>query len=367
LNHIEIIERAIVRFIEAGRQYPTWENRRILIYGLGRFGRELYGIIDGNKGCRIIGMMDRNKLDGPDLGELIKEQPIVVIGVFNYKDSLKEIRDHLVALGFKTIITPMEAYLHLTAQLGSRFWMGCPKDYADALEQIEKAIGLFADEESKRLFVETLLFRLNFDLDMAIVKPDHAPHYCPADLPRWKSPMHLIDGGAFDGDSLEAFSGEYEFATVNAFEPDSENFEKLSDRAAGLFPADSFPGMASLWPCGLWSLSSQLTFHQNGMENSSIAAGALSIIQAVALDDVLLNHPVTLIKLDVEGAEMMALTGAKRLIERNRPGLAVCLYHRPSDLWSIPQWVSDLSLDYKLYYRIHGQNTFDGVLYAFPQ
>jgi hypothetical protein len=58
------------------------------------------------------------------------------------------------------------------------------------------------------------------------------------------------------------------------------------------------------------------------------------------------------------------LQGARRLIEKYRPGLAVCLYHYPHHLWTIPLWVADLNLGYRFYCRVHAQSGFETVLYA---
>jgi choline-glycine betaine transporter len=90
-------------------------------------------------------------------------------------------------------------------------------------------------------------------------------------------------------------------------------------------------------------------------------------VPVVALDDVLHAQPVSLIKLDIEGAEADALQGARRLIEKYRPGLAICLYHFPHHLWSIPLWVAELNLAYRFYYRAYEQSTFETVLYALPE
>jgi hypothetical protein len=70
--------------------------------------------------------------------------------------------------------------------------------------------------------------------------------------------------------------------------------------------------------------------------------------------------------LDIEGAELDALQGARRLIEKNRPGIAVCLYHFPHHLWAIPLWLAELDLRYRFYYRAHEHCTFETVLYALP-
>ena len=41
------------------------------------------------------------------------------------------------------------------------------------------------------------------------------------------------------------------------------------------------------------------------------------------------------IKMDIEGAELEALQGAKYLINSNRPDLAISVYHSPNYLWDI--------------------------------
>jgi hypothetical protein len=75
---------------------------------------------------------------------------------------------------------------------------------------------------------------------------------------------------------------------------------------------------------------------------------------------------VDLIKLDIEGAEAPALGGARRTLARSKPVLALSAYHRPEDLWALPDLVSDLCDGYRLYLRQHACNSFDLVLYAVP-
>ena len=56
----------------------------------------------------------------------------------------------------------------------------------------------------------------------------------------------------------------------------------------------------------------------------------------------------------------------RSLIERDRPGLAVCVYHKPDDIVAIPALIKSWNLSYRLYLRAHCWNTFDTVLYALP-
>ena len=73
---------------------------------------------------------------------------------------------------------------------------------------------------------------------------------------------------------------------------------------------------------------------------------------------------VDFIKMDVEGSELQALVGAAASLRKWRPKLAISLYHRPEDFFSIPLWIDSLDCGYRFYldhYSIHSEET---VLYA---
>ena len=76
------------------------------------------------------------------------------------------------------------------------------------------------------------------------------------------------------------------------------------------------------------------------------------------------EEKVTLIKMDIEGAELQSLKGAKRIIQHDKPKLAICIYHKPEDMVEIPLYIKELVPEYKLYIRHHSSNVSDTVLYA---
>jgi hypothetical protein len=68
--------------------------------------------------------------------------------------------------------------------------------------------------------------------------------------------------------------------------------------------------------------------------------------------------------MDLEGAEVQALTGAQATIEQFKPKLAICAYHKGDDLFMIPQTINAILPGYHFYldhYTIHREET---VLYA---
>ena len=71
------------------------------------------------------------------------------------------------------------------------------------------------------------------------------------------------------------------------------------------------------------------------------------------------------IKMDLEGYEVPALRGARETISQHRPKLAICLYHKLSDMWEIPALIKEFHPGYQLYCRKNAPVT-EFVLYADP-
>lgn len=93
----------------------------------------------------------------------------------------------------------------------------------------------------------------------------------------------------------------------------------------------------------------------------------IEIIETAALDDVVGDRPVTYIKMDIEGAELEALQGAENIIRKQHPRLAVSIYHKPEDIWTIPRLLMKYYEGYWFYMRHYSFSWYDTVLYAIPQ
>jgi FkbM family methyltransferase len=92
------------------------------------------------------------------------------------------------------------------------------------------------------------------------------------------------------------------------------------------------------------------------------ADGAVSV---VALDDWCRDNAVKpdFIKMDIEGAEVSALRGARKVITEHKPRLAICLYHRLSDMWEIPRLLREMVPEYRFWCRKNAPFV-EFVLYA---
>lgn len=87
-------------------------------------------------------------------------------------------------------------------------------------------------------------------------------------------------------------------------------------------------------------------------------------IRTVRLDDFVRDTTVGFMKLDIEGMEFEALKGAKDTIRRDRPFLAICVYHRRGDMTAIMDYLLGIVPEYRFWLRHHSSTTCETVLYA---
>lgn len=342
----------------------------VLIFGNGSFARALaraLQALDIRVAAMVASAPQAASQDGipllalAALGPEMRQLPIWV-GVFNREagSDYARLAAACAAAGVHRVLVPPQYFEIVSRDMGWRYWLTDRSDYAVHHDAINQAIDLMADANSRRQFAATIAFRLGAD-PAAVPQPDSAPQYFPefmiaADRSGAGS---LIDGGAYDGDTLRQAASQLKPASAFAFEPDPENFTKLADTVRTLpFPVACFP-------CGLSSSTRHLRYSVGQGEASAICGGGDGLIQVARLDDCLPTTPIAYFKLDVEGHEMEALAGAAACLRRDRPRLAIAGYHRWDDVWRIPRFIRRLDLDYRLAFRIHAHNTFDGVFYAY--
>ena len=365
----------IQELFSASRSCPAFPppGSRIAIYGAGNYGRELRHLLT-NGGWKIAAFIDA-KAAGETLIEnipcaslgsslaksLAKEGVPIILAIFNFSTDCGAIALQLKDAGFDRVISVPELHESFGEALPFRFWMERKSWFQGHRKEILECLELWEDDQSRALYVELLAFRLTYDLQL-LRNPDRKGQYFPADLPAFKEPVRFIDGGAYVGDTLPALF-EHQVEALAAFEPDPVNFKRLSLAVGGL---NAIPSQTSLFPCGLDETTTIKRFSSGQSAASAVSDTGESMIQVAALDDVLPAFAPNYIKLDIEGAELRALRGARQTILIHRPAIAACLYHLPEHLWEVPFLLRDLAPGHRLYLRIHGFNGFDSVAYALP-
>lgn len=135
----------------------------------------------------------------------------------------------------------------------------------------------------------------------------------------------VVDAGAFPGDfTVYASRKVGPSGRVIAFEPHPGNFEQLR-RVVRNFRCNNVTVVNK----GLWSHDGQLSISSDGGVSATIGSGELPI-HVVSLDqeaDRLGLAKVDFIKMDIEGAEIRALEGSRKILASNDVWLAIGSYH----------------------------------------
>jgi FkbM family methyltransferase len=276
----------------------------------------------------------------------------------------RELRGQLLGLGCEHVASFVDLYLKHPEVFLPYYAIGLPHGVLTHAESVRLAFGLMADEPSRRAFLAHVAWRLFHDFG-ALPAPVDGPQYFPDALIRPDPGEVFVDCGAFDGDTLADFlavRGD-SFARYHALEPDPASFARLASAVARL-PA----GVARrVLPRALAVGASRgmVRCEASGLSSSAVGRGEAEV-ECVPLDGLLEGEVPTTIKLDVEGAEADALAGARRLIAGHAPVLAVCVYHRPADLWELPLLIHRLRPDYRLFLRPYREEVWELVCYAVP-
>jgi FkbM family methyltransferase len=284
---------------------------------------------------------------------------------------------------------------------------------AESLPGLERTWELLEDDRSKALMVDLLCFRLwgpthvrlpitagqarrdvsRIERDMLVERdtarvPDpFVPSLSLYDVPRPDRPIRLncqpvtiqhvfvleqyayrsdaatvavqpgdvvIDGGACWGDTALYFADRVgPEGRVYAFEFSPDSLE-IVHRNLDLNP--SLAERVDVVPEALWDQSGEsIPFGEFG-QLTSLAMPRTEASSGQVLTSTLDEWSeragvdrVDFVKLDVEGAELRVLKGGEATLRRDRPTLAVCVYHDDADLVDIPEYLAGLDLGYRFF------------------
>lgn len=181
----------------------------------------------------------------------------------------------------------------------------------------------------------------------------------------------IIDAGGFIGDTAALFcmktDGDCE---VHSFE--------LLDENLGLFAYNNvLNGIADQVHVNKLALSDSsgdvVTIKQATLQGATSLGGSEgdgARIVTITLDDYVREHRlerVDLIKMDIEGSEILALRGAIHTIRHFRPRLALCLYHKWDDVITIPAFLVETGVDYRFNFKwVQLTHGWEAVILATP-
>jgi len=356
---------------------------KVAIYGAGIYGKAFFKALQSNKikvDMFIDQFTDKRYLDGVPIYKIEevrnKNIKVYIATSLNNNEEIPTIlkkNNYTNISSFKQSLCEIDNVLSFLIKTNI-LWMR-EKNVVNKYD-VKKFYHLLKDEKSKKILDMIIAFRETLDMKYYVVPDDSSTQYLPSDIPIFQSinTLNLIDCGAFVGDTVHSFISltqqhNIKVDTIISFEADSKNIEKLNQEIQHqkkLAPSTNF----IVYPAGVWSKNKFLHFSNDGDSASKIlgVANETTIsIPVFSLDSTVKNMNINYIKMDIEGAELKALEGAKEIIRQQSPILAICLYHHPSHLWKIPLLINKMNPNYDMYIRVYGHLGLETVLYCVPK
>lgn len=342
--------------------------QEVYIFGAKELGKRFYEFFS-QAGIKVLGFIDNDpakqnqefcgcKIISIDSLLDKKEQITVVIASLYY---LLEIGEQLKNLGFKKVVPCPVFYLfNSNIYKAEPSFDGIVEDLVCNKQKYLDFYNLLEDENSKEILDSLVDFRLTFDF--SVFSKIIAPYACigqyfKENFLKFGENDIFVDCGAYDGDTTLKFVEKvnHKYKKIIFFEPDKESFLKAKENLRNIKNVKFIKK-------GLFSKSGVFKFNSSGGLGSTIDQDGNTEIEVISIDEVL-DEKADYIKMDIEGAELEALKGAKKQLEQGVQ-LAISLYHKSQDIWEIPEYIKQINPDYKFYLRHYTNAIFETVLYA---
>jgi len=191
----------------------------------------------------------------------------------------------------------------------------------------------------------------------------------------------VFDIGGYVGDTALYFSRKVQSGHVYTFEPDKQHANKINENIKH-FSINNI----SVIEKGVSDYSGTAGFSKFGASGGSIKDEGEQQIEVIELDkfvedkSIFVHDKIDLIKLDIEGFELDALTGAESVIREYRPILLISVYHtrlqdnseyiiKPGygDLIPISKYIKEKCKDYRFSLRHKNCGLFETLLICVPK
>jgi len=353
-------------------------SEQIVIFGAGKLGRKtLAGL--RRQGIEPLAISDNSAalwhrpveglcvLPPKEAAERFGQRAVFVVAIWGAGHRHRQAQTclQLAALGCTRVVNFGYLFWKYPDVFLPHYGVDLPHKICSQYEEVRNAFALWADEASRQEYLAQVRWRMHLDFD-GLPRPVSCPQYFPPDLFSVLDDEVFIDCGAFNGDTIKALLEvrKGRFKGIVALEPDPANFDALRRYVGGL--AENLRRRILLHPLAAAAHTGTLTFDACGTASSGMSALGTLMVDCVALDELLVGVHPTYLKMDIEGGEINALRGARDLIRRTRPVLAISAYHLQDHLWQVPLLIRSFCDDYAYYLRPHDEENWDLVCYAVP-
>jgi len=160
-----------------------------------------------------------------------------------------------------------------------------------------------------------------------------------------------VDIGAYTGDSVELFLKESggHYKKIYAYEPEEENYTLLKKLVENKHLKN-----VVCEQMGTWNKKEKLSFDLDE-ESSSISVATPKVqsteINVDALDSMLRDEEVTLIKINFLSGIRETIEGMKHILIQHKPRLVITVGFDEYALLSIPMLIKEINPEYRIYLR----------------
>lgn len=351
-------------------------GKRCVLFGAGSLGRSVLGCFRQDS-IRPLAFSDNNPalwntdLDGipvlspANAASRYGSEAAFFVSIWTTGHRYADTHARLASLGCRHVYPVASVRWKYSTELLPFYCQDMPHKVFQEADCVKAAFGLWADERSREEYLAQVRYRACGDYQ-GLSAPDPEPSYFLDSLFSLHSDEVFIDCGAFNGDTIREVIGRCgdAFSRIVALEPDPDNFAEIEKYLASL-PAEMAARIRAL-PYAAARTNGKVRFRADSSLLSALSDSGNISVEAVALDGLIQEPPPTFIKMDIEGAEVEALAGARELISKYRPILAICLYHRQSDLWHIPLLIHSMYPGYHHFLRSYEEDGWQTVGYAIP-
>jgi FkbM family methyltransferase len=221
--------------------------------------------------------------------------------------------------------------------------------------------GRLSDYRSKLVLNGIIRYWFRFDIqELHRLSEGAFLDYFDLDILQCDENEVIADLGAYTGDSVLGYIRAYgTYKRIYAYEPDPSNYQKLVQNV-GKLPDVVMRQRGVCDKPGILYMDGTA-----GSAGGKILDQGSREIAVTSLDEDI-QEPLSIIKMDIEGAEKDAIRGASSHIRSEKPRLLISTYHIPEDIFEIPRLISDMREDYRFYMRLNGRGIWpcDYVLFA---
>lgn len=345
-----------------------YENKNI-IYGAGYNGKLLYELLiskdvpveaffddDQSRwgetycGKRIFTKNELEVLDKKNTNILISSMYVA------------QIANKISKLGFEKIYTVIDKLLEKDTEDFKFYEYQKNQDYLDDLDYL---ISISKDEKTKAYFEVIKRTVLSGKAIREIIELYSGEKQYFLKCFRGKlNGINFIDAGAYTGDTVREMMEEDIHPTgVYCFEADYENYIKLNSFKQQNIKMENL----ICENYALWDTPAKLGMKFANYNARIDETCKEEMVEATTIDEYFQNIKVGFIKMDIEGAERKALAGGMKTIKRDRPILAISVYHGLEDIVEIPKLLMRELEEYEFIVRHHSYTYSETVLYGVPR